>query len=424
MELQFKKFNNEIRLTDTQETDAKTKYDGVCQTLHKYYYDTEYNGNSKFLFGSYKKKTNIRPITSDQDVDVLFYMPESEFEKYDKYLSNGQSALLAKIKEILKGTYSTTDKIKAWGKVVLIEFSEGKHNIELLPAWENEDGTFKIPNSENGGSWDIFNVRDGINKFQASNKRTNGKTANLSRMMKVWKRNTPTLNLKSYQIEQYVIDFFDSGNMLEEEYFTICKNFFAYLFKYIDESNESNVRTALQRANKALEYQSLEKYNEACDEWRKIFGNKFSKWNKSTKLKSSDENYSAREQYIEDIFKQDLDNNYKFKIGCNVTQKGYLQKTPLLELIQKSGILKIDKKLEFYIKNITVPQPYKMYWKVRNFGQEAKNDLRGEITLDQGFETKTENTRYRGSHFVECYIIKDNICVARDKIEIPIVGEI
>lgn len=424
MKLQFKKFNNEIRLTDTQEIDAKTKYDGVCQTLHKYYYDTEYNGNSKFLFGSYKKKTNIRPITSDQDVDVLFYMPKNEFEKYDKYSSNGQSALLAKIKEILKGTYSTTDKIKAWGKVVLIEFSEGKHNIELLPAWENEDGTFKIPNSENGGSWDTFNVRDSINKFQASNKQTNGKTANLSRMMKVWKRNTPTLNLKSYQIEQYVIDFFDSESMLEEEYFTICKNFFEYLFKYIDESNESNVKTALQRANKALEYQSLEKYNEACDEWRKIFGNKFSKWNKSTKLKSSDENYSAREKYIEDIFKQDLDNNYKFKIGCNVTQKGYLQKTPLLELIQKSGILKTDKKLEFYIKNITVPQPYKMYWKVRNFGQEAKNDLRGEITLDQGFETKTENTRYRGSHFVECYIIKDNICVARDKIEIPIVGEI
>ncbi len=424
MKLQFKKFNTELRLTETQESDAKTKYDGVCKTLHKYYYDTEYDGSSKFLFGSYKKKTNIRPITSDQDVDVLFYMPANEFEKYDKYSSNGQSALLAKIKEILKDTYSTTDKIKAWGKVVLIEFSEGKHNIELLPAWENEDGTFKIPNSENGGSWDAFNVRDNINKFQTSNKQTNGKTAALSRMMKAWKRNTPTLNLKSYQIEQYVIDFFDSDSVLNEEDFTMCKNFFEYLSKHIDENNESNVKTASQRANKALEYQSLEKYNEACEEWRNIFGNQFSKWNRSTKLKSFDEDYSSREQYIEDMFKQDLDNNYKFKIGCNVTQKGYLQKTPLLELIQKSGILKTDKKLEFYVKNITVPQPYQMYWKVRNFGYEARNDLRGEITLDKGFDTKTENTRYRGRHFVECYIVKDNICVARDKIEIPITGEV
>ena len=36
---------------------------------------------------------------------------------------------------------------------------------------------------------------------------------------------------------------------------------------------------------------------------------------------------------------------------------------------------------------------------------------------------KTENTRYRGRHFVECYLVKDNICVARDRIDVPISGE-
>jgi len=423
MKLQFKKFNSNIRLTETQESDAKTKYDGVCKTLHNYYYSLTYNGTTKYLFGSYKKKTNIRPITSDQDVDVLFYMADEEFEKYDNYAGNGQSALLTKIKDILKDTYTTTNKIKAWGKVVLIEFSEGKHNIELLPAWKNDDGTFKIPNTENGGSWDTFDPRADVGIFQTSNSSTSGQTVNLSRMIKSWKRNTTSLNLKSFQIENFVIDFLDTNYKEEDEYFDIAKKFFEYLLDHIDEENKSYVQTALNRANKALEFQTNGKYDKACEEWKKIFGNEFPKWNKSIKRAYMDENYSPKEQYIEDMFMQDLDNNFKLKIGCNVTQKGFHQKIPLLELLQKY-ILKADKKLEFYIKNNTVPEPYIVYWKVRNFGYEARNDLRGEITPDNGFKTKTENTRYRGEHFVECYVIKDNICVARDKIEIPISGEI
>lgn len=422
MNLQFKKFNTEIRLTDKQEADAKTKYDGVCKTLHNYYYDSTYNGSTKFLFGSYKKKTNIRPITSDQDVDVLFYMPINEFEKYDNYESNGQSALLAKVKDILKDTYSTTDKIKAWGKVILIEFSEGKHNVELLPAWENADGTFQIPNSENGGSWDIFDPRKEVNAFQDSNSKSNGMTADLSRMMKTWKRNTSTLNLKSYQIEQFVIDYLVDKPKDMNNYFDICCDFFQYLEQNIDDTNKSNVQTALKRASKALDYQTEEKYDKACEEWQKIFGGKFPKWDRSIKRKSTDENYSSIEQYIEDMFEQDLNNDYKLKIGCDIMQDGF-RKMSLDALLEKF-MLKPSKKLEFFIERNDVPKPYKLYWKVRNFGYEARHDLRGEIILDKGFETKTENTKYRGEHLVECYIVKDNICVARDQIIIPISGEL
>ncbi|MBN2767936.1 MAG: hypothetical protein JXQ68_02440 [Campylobacterales bacterium] len=422
MKKQFEKFNTNIRLTETQELDAKTKYDGVCKTLHNYYYSSIYNGTTKYLFGSYKKKTNIRPIVSDQDVDVLFYMPDEEFEKYNNYTGNGQSALLAKIKDILKNTYTTTDKIKAWGKVILIEFSEGKHNIELLPAWENEEGTFRIPNTENGGSWDKFDPRNDVDIFQQSNTKTKGQTVNLSRMIKAWKRNTTSLNLKSFQIENFVIDFLDANYKEDDEYFDIAKKFFEYLLNHIDEEDESNVQTALNHANKALEFQTSGKYDKACEEWKKIFGNEFPKWNTSIKHAYMDENYSKYEQYIEDMFEQDLDNDYRFKIQCDIMQDGF-RKMNLINILEKY-ILKVDKKLEFYIKNNTVPQPYKVYWKVRNFGYEARNDLRGQITLDDGDEIKKETTSYKGEHFVECYIIKDNVCVARDNIKIPISGEI
>ena len=57
MEKQFKDFCENIRLTSQQETDAQTKYSGVCKKLHDHYYETQYDGGTKLLFGSYKTKT-------------------------------------------------------------------------------------------------------------------------------------------------------------------------------------------------------------------------------------------------------------------------------------------------------------------------------------------------------------------------------
>ena len=46
--------------------------------------------------------------------------------------------------------------------------------------------------------------------------------------------------------------------------------------------------------------------------------------------------------------------------------------------------------------------------------------LRGQIVKDNGTEIRNEDTNFEGAHFVECYIIKDGICVARDRIDVPI----
>ncbi len=121
MENSFKDFLSNITLTSDQQEDAQTKYTGVCEKLYKFYYgEGAYDSSKKYLFGSYKTKTNVRPFTEEQDIDVLFKIPEDTFKKYDGYKSNGQCALLQEIKDVLKEKYTTTDKIKAWGKVVLV----------------------------------------------------------------------------------------------------------------------------------------------------------------------------------------------------------------------------------------------------------------------------------------------------------------
>jgi hypothetical protein len=73
--------------------------------------------------------------------------------------------------------------------------------------------------------------------------------------------------------------------------------------------------------------------------------------------------------------------------------------------------------LRFDVTSCNVPKPYEVYWKVRNTGEEAARvgQLRGEITPDAGSETKRESTAYRGSHYVECFIVKNGMCLASDK---------
>jgi hypothetical protein len=280
MKNEFKTFCETIRLTESQEQDAKTKYDGVCKKLHDSYYSDTYNGSTKLLFGSYKTKTGIRPLKDSQDVDVLFKIPEETFKRFDQYESNGQSALLQEFRNILNEKYTTAEGIYAWRKVLLVKFGEGVHNVEVLPGFEQTDGTFLIPNTENGGKWEPFDLKQQLDSFRYSNNATNGLTADLTRMLKKWVRNTPSLNYVSFDLLCKVIDFlkseFTSGAKFED-YHKVVKNFFDYLKFRCNSFQKSYVDTAYGRAIKAIKFMDENKLIEASEEWIKIFGTDFPK---------------------------------------------------------------------------------------------------------------------------------------------------
>lgn len=282
MALNFTKFIENITLTEAQWKDAKTKYEGVCSCLDKHFYDSAYNESHKFLFGSYKLRTCVRPIVPEQDVDVLFRIDYSTYEKYQ----DNPGGLLQEVRKALKEKYTTTDIIKAWGKVVLIQFSDGTHNVEVLPAYEMESGEFLIPNTENGGSWNIFDPRTSIKSFQDSNQSSNSLTQELTKMIKTWKRNTATLEYKSYRIAEDVTNFVnniypdgaDAGS-----YLSVIKNFFTYIFNRISvlDARYSHINTAKTRVEKAYQYEEDGKHIEASEELRKVFGDVFPKEEKN-----------------------------------------------------------------------------------------------------------------------------------------------
>lgn len=61
-----------------------------------------------------------------------------------------------------------------------------------------------------------------------------------------------------------------------------------------------------------------------------------------------------------------------------------------------------------------VKEPYAVYWQVVNTGDEARidNGLRGTIIPGDGLR-RTEDTLYKGKHWVQCFIVKDGQCHAQ-----------
>ena len=82
--------------------------------------------------------------------------------------------------------------------------------------------------------------------------------------------------------------------------------------------------------------------------------------------------------------------------------------------------------LRFYGET-DVPKPYRVFWQVVNTGTQAINagSVRGEITeatsagagglqsTSAPSPARRERTLYSGMHWVECFIVKDGVCVAR-----------
>lgn len=279
-----------ITLTKIQWDDAQTKYEGVCGCLDRHFYDSDYMSGHKYLFGSYKLRTCVRPIVPDQDVDVLFKITKETYEKY----KDNPGRLLQDVRSALKAKYTTTDKIKAWGKVVLVQFSDGTHNVEVLPAFELADGTFKIPNTENGGSWESFDPRSGVKSFQDSNISSKSLTQELTKIIKAWVRYTTTLEYKSYKVaedvEKFVNSIYPEGRG-SDDYLSVIKNFFTYKLARTSSSDAkySNINTAKSRTIKAYQYEEEGKHIEASEELRKIFGEVFPKVDKNDE--TSRENY-------------------------------------------------------------------------------------------------------------------------------------
>ena len=128
---------------------------------------------------------------------------------------------------------------------------------------------------------------------------------------------------------------------------------------------------------------------------------------------------AAREQFIDELFPVAL--TRQLKIDCEVRKS-----TTLIGKLRSRRLinrwLPYGRQLRFFVSSCNAPLPYDLYWKVRNVGPaaERRKEERGEIELDKGNQSREERTTFSGEHYVEAYVVKNGICVAQDRIQVPI----
>lgn len=107
-----------------------------------------------------------------------------------------------------------------------------------------------------------------------------------------------------------------------------------------------------------------------------------------------------------------MDRKYKARVEGTV----YLNKSKKLWMMRKTASVPKKVWLKFKLETNALP-PYEVKWQVVNTGQEAyqANQLRGEFYDNdaQGNNVKWEQTSFRGTHWVEAFVIKNGVCVAR-----------
>lgn len=180
------------------------------------------------------------------------------------------------------------------------------------------------------------------------------------------------------------------------------------------------------RAKRAFSKLDNAKDDEREDALISLFGHKFStsvvQKNFSLSNSRGFDYYSApNEQFIEDKFPVDISGHVR--IDRQVTQNGF-RPFGLSSILPRKidKWLSKNKQLYFRVVSTDIKEPFDVYWKVRNIGIDAKQRRmeRGQIYKDDGHRERHEHTDFNGCHYVECYIVKSGICVARSKMQVPI----
>jgi hypothetical protein len=188
-----------LELKPYQVEDGKTKYKGVTRCLNaRYYYSNSETANG-ILVGSWGKQTQIRP---PRDVDILFQLPKSVYDRFQSRFGNRQSQLLQEVKDVLTGTYSAT-KMRGDGQVVIVPFAT--HTVEVVPAFLLDNTQYWVCNTHDGGKYVNFDPTAEANSVSSS-EGANRNTRDLIKMLKCW-QGYCSVPLKSFHLELLAVEF-------------------------------------------------------------------------------------------------------------------------------------------------------------------------------------------------------------------------
>ena len=387
--------------------------------------------------GSYAHRTIINPVGEydEFDADVLLELEENTDWSAKDYVEELYKAFRA------SGTYR--DMVSRHARCVKVDYANEFH-IDVVPYLERH-GDHYITNRDD----DIFELTnpEGFNEWlDEQNRIASGRLIKVVRLFKYLRDHKNTFSIKSVILNILLGGRVNSALLLNDaKYYADVPTAFVHLVADLNEYLQANPQmpnltdpscptqnfnhrwNQEQYANfrKKVKYYS-DKANEAFNEedrdqsirkWREIFGDDFAATatvavSKATQLPLG----AARntEQFITDLgFPEVLQAWQTVRIEATVLNRPGFRP---YNLRRHANVVGRNRQIRFRVVKCTVPEPYGIYWKVRNTGPEAiaANCIRGQVEVDDGSRSRVEPTAYRGKHYVECYVVKNGVCVAKD----------
>lgn len=457
LSLDFKKFYyNEVvlskeetnKLREKKKLNIKRLNDGLKEYNEEN--KTEYKVAETIEQGSVAMYTVTQNQKNDYDIDVAIIFDDTNItEVGHREIKN------IIVKALSKKCTNFKTPPEALKNCVRIVYSDNYHiDFAIYRRIKNDDGSYKY---EHAGATK-WNPRDprAINKwFKGEIKKHGEKLRQAIRLSKMFCKSREIWQMPGGLIQSVLCDEkIQEYDRMDEMFYHTMKEIEQRLVLSIEVNNPTNTSLSL-----LLKQSDRDKMNNLCsrlkdklskldvlfntdctkkqaiEAWNEFFNHDYWIYDEVTEnrtfsltetmlIKSyncSSLQYDETEENIYNLMP--VINLYYIKLDCKVLDSNKTM-IKLSTLNSKDKRVPLERMLEFYLDENRVPKPYELYWKVKNEGIEAmkRNCIKGEIFKSkvETPESMIEYSAFDGEHFVECYVVKNGVCVAKDRIEVPI----
>lgn len=375
--------------------------------------------------GSYAQRTIIKPVAGREfDADVLLAMTEHADWSPRDYT--------AELKRAFEASATYKGKAHKRTRCVYIDYADDFH-IDVIPFVE---GRPAITNNKSD-SWETTDP-EAFTEWLAGKSRIvgGGRLEAVLRLLKYLRDTKTTFSIKSVLLTILV------GNSIETwrsagdpEYYgdiaTALVHIIEDLNDYLqsnptmpsiydpagtgrdfrerwDQDGYSNFRAQIHRyATKMREAYDAETVADSVAAWQDVFGPSFNK----PVVEAAQKSLPA-EQFIDTTLRIPIRLKNRVTLIGRVRRAGVAR---AYDLPRRGDRVQKHRTIDFELRDVDVTGPYEVYWKVKNHGSEAVHagQPRGDVVV--GGTTRYESTAFAGSHYVEVYIVQNNVCVAMDR---------
>ncbi|MFS0988163.1 nucleotidyltransferase [Enterococcus durans] len=430
------KEQNELR--EKRKLNIKRLKEGLSE------YNSEKNKDYKIaeerIQGSMAMHTITQNDKQDYDVDVGIVFEEDNLNELGSLATRNMvaNALERKTKQFAEEPEVKTSCVR------LKYSSKGYHvDFAVFKRYKKNPADDDYIYEHSGSEWSVRHIKDLELWFSERIKDKGDNLRKVIRLSKMFcKSRESWKNMPSGLIQTVICEenFNESYSRLDEIFYYTMKNIVNRLNVYLEVY--APVDNGRPLVNRDIDYQRMKNwknrletqldslnilfddectFEEAVKAWEIFFEHSY--WNELSNTVKK-QSFTDTEEFIGDLYP--ILEQFDVTIDCKVSGNGFtlmsLQKYLDKYAPRLNKFIPPKFKIECSIQSTNCPAYDKILWKVLNVGHEAekRNDIRGQIQ-DRGSQI-TENTNFRGNHFIECYLIKDDVCVGIGHVDVPIGG--